>query len=194
SHWHRFWFSTAANTQGVPNEPAGMAPSPFESFATWSDQDAPGDQMTDPGATGIVDDSFPKGAAMKQWLVNVGGSTTPGQLPIRESKENVVSPVDKAKATQWITMTNPFSSPPNSVAVEYLSFNTPIPAPDDQKCGRVVYSDLHVSAGDQHKPWPGGCVTTDLSPQEKALEFMLFDLSSCIQSDQQPPAPPPTVQ
>ncbi len=194
SHWHRFWFSTAANTQGGQNEPAGPMPSPFETFATWSDQDAPGDQKPDPGATGIVDDSFPKGAAMKQWLVNVGGSTTPGQLPIRESKENVVSPVDKAKATQWITMTNPFSSPPNSDAVEYLSFNTPIPAPDDQKCGRVVYSDLHVSAGDQHAPWPKGCVTKDLSPQEKALEFMLFDLSSCIQSDQQPPAPPTSVQ
>ena len=194
SHWHRFWFDTAAKTQGGQPEPAGPMPSPFENFATWSDQDAPGDQQPDPGATGIVDDSFPKGAAMKKWLVNVNASTTPGQLPIRESKENVVAPLDKTKATQWITMTNPYSSPPNSNAVEYLSFNTPIPKPDDQKCGRVVYSDLHVSAGDLHKPWPDGCISKDLSAQEKALEFMLFDLSSCIQSDQAPPAPPPTVQ
>jgi hypothetical protein len=191
SHWHRFWFNTAGHG-GTPPAPAGPSPSPFEPFGTWADRVAPGDQTPDPGVIATVDDSFPKGMAMKDWLVNVKASTTPGQLAIKEAKHNIDA-VDPSRARQWITMVNPYAG--NATAVEYLSFNTPILAADDQKCGRVVYSDLHVSSGDTPgMAWPDGCVQPDLSPQEKALEFMLFDLSSCIQNDNAPVLPPTPVR
>ena len=82
-------------------------------------------------------------------------------------------------------------------ATQYLSFNTPVEAGVDDAgapdyCGRVVYSDLHVGAASEdyinpvtHLPQflplvPSECGSMALSPQEKALEFMLFDLSSCV--------------
>jgi hypothetical protein len=74
----------------------------------------------------------------------------------------------------------------------HFSFNTPVGGPP--YCGRAVFSDLHVGAdpmtGDMPPP-PGGCNNNvDLSPQEKALEFTLFDLSACVIPDSAPPSSP----
>jgi len=190
SHWHRFWFNTAA--QGN-DEPAGPQPSPFEDFATWRDRGDPPNP-----SYGTIDQSFPKGKAMHDWLAQASVQALcpiPGlcsgnhsdKLRIDDPRHNVDA-VDSSRATSWITTPNG-----SHTAHQYVSFNTPIPAPEDQKCGRVVYSDLHVTTADEHGPWPNGCKTTDLTPQEKALEFMLFDLSSCIQSDKEAPTPPPGV-
>jgi hypothetical protein len=83
--------------------------------------------------------------------------------------------------------------------VQYLSANTPLGVDAADQCGRVVLSDIHVSGGgddaedtsDSDIEYPNGCTSTSLSPQEKVLAFMLFDISGCVVPDTQPPAPPP---
>ena len=114
---------------------------------------------------------------MATWLVNVGGSTTFGQLVIRGAQHTIDT---VGSGRQWIYSTTPQS-------VQYLDATTPF---QGAACGRVVLSDIHVSTGggsmteDDSSPslaYPDGCRTMDLSPQEKTLEFMIFDLSSCVE-------------
>src|SRR6185436_442507 len=108
---------------------------PFPSVGTWTDRNDP---TGGPPASidGTVDVSFPKGVALRDWLVNVKASTTPGKLPIVESKHNLDA-VDPAKAQQWITLANPKAA--NQTAVEYATFNAPVGVPPADQCGRVVY-------------------------------------------------------
>jgi hypothetical protein len=144
---------------------------------------------------------FSKGTTLQTWLQNQGAlgqnGVTSGQLSIYTPKYNVTVAPANTPSQPWIVAADKSTHPG---ATMYFSFDTPVnapPAPDGgppNYCGRAVFSDLHVS-GDpatmDTPPAPGGCSTNDLSPQEKALEFMLFDLSSCVISDQMPPPGPP---
>ncbi len=77
------------------------------------------------------------------------------------------------------------------MGVALLSSNVPRAAPNGQKCGRVAYSAMDVATADARGPaWPEGCTSRGMTPAEKLLEFMLFDLSSCIQDDRATPGPP----
>ena len=102
---------------------------------------------------------------------------------------------DTSRARDWATIPAYVGASPPP-AVQFTSYNAPIGAADDKICGRAVYTDLHVSSGARNDnagkamPFPTGCEVADLSGQEKALEFMLFDLASCIQKDDQTPTPP----
>jgi len=131
-------------------------------------------------ADGDVNTTFPKGQALADWLVAVGASTTPGKIPLQGVEhftEAVVAPT-----TAWITLPRP--------SVQYNSFTTPLGAPE---CGRMVFSDLHFGTDTGDTPeiaFPTNCTSTTLSPQEKALAFMLFDLSNCVQPDDQDVVPP----
>jgi hypothetical protein len=141
--------------------------------------------------TGEIDQSFPKGQAFADWLQNVGATTTKGQLPITESRDDL-DKENNPPSQRWITA----KTTGNKDVVLHITFNTPIGVPDDQQCGRVVFSDFHVSAAErnQNATFPASCKSGPLTAQEKALEFMLFDLSSCVQKDTKPPQPPPVVK
>jgi hypothetical protein len=173
SHYHNYWVRSDKFTDfGVTPYPAVAK---FASSQHGFDVDVTGD----------VDASFPKGAALRDWLVNVGASTTPGKLLIHDG-EHTVDATLPGISQQWISAVDPEAHN----VVQYFSFTAPV---GGTECGRMVFSDLHVAAGtgDSGKvPFPSGCTSKDLSPQEKALAFMLFDLSSCVQPETDDVKPP----
>jgi hypothetical protein len=145
-----------------------------------------------------IDQSFPKGMAFAQWLTAVGaiGPMT-SALRIHDPYTGASDVDDVVAPTQrWLYTEG------DKKSIQHLTFNTPVGAKPQDQCGRVVFSQFHVAASGVEFPvlepkngtFPGICDDKPMSPQEKALEFMLFDASSCIQPDSEPPRvfqPPP---
>lgn len=147
-------------------------PGPWEQVATWNaDQSSPGDQ------DGLIDMSFPKGQAFAQWLVNVGASSVLGKMPVKVVRHDADA-ANNPPAQQWMSTSNPAGIP------LHFTFNTPVSAKPDDQCGRVVFSDFHVAnSSNGGKTFPNECDNNPMTPQEKLVEFMLFDLASCVTPD-----------
>jgi hypothetical protein len=170
-------FATHFSYVWLTNAPDG-GPVPFSQTAAWQP-----DQGNTDSVTGIVDQSFPKGVAFAQWLQLTGASTVPGQITVNVVRHdfNAVN----APAQRWLYVSDGGPHP------LHYTFNTPIayppdpPVPADQQCGRVLFSDFHVSdfMGAGALTFPNECSMGPMTPQEQTLEFMLFDLASCIQPD-----------
>jgi hypothetical protein len=163
------------------------AQTPFPPIAVWEDPSALTYAAGGDGAY-LVDTSFPNGSTMSQWLFNVGASTTQGQISLVNVKDPATSVV-AGVAQRWVYQ--------DTLGEPYLSANTPIEEASNpsQQCGRLVHTGIHVAAAvdDTHTAFPTGCVSAPLTAQEKALEFMFFDLSSCV-TNETVQEMPPTLQ
>ncbi|MEO7036774.1 MAG: hypothetical protein ABI548_22685 [Polyangiaceae bacterium] len=210
SHFHYAWFNSGPFDTGA------------NKLATW----IPGGQHIDDSLSFPADidttlvggGAFPEGSALAQWL-NLVGALTANQLPISFARYNVQA-LAQPPSTEWIHLAPSVSQAPS--ATQYFSADTPVGSA--AVCGRVVFSDLHVSGGPgmnapgvppdyptmagqrgmrgmggmgggvmQGGIVPSQCAAHALTPQEEALEFMLFDLSSCLVPIGQTTSPPPTI-
>jgi N-acetylneuraminic acid mutarotase len=139
--------------------------------------------------TGIIDQTFPKGDLLAKWLKAIGASGTLGQISINTLRHDFNSVT--APTQNWMTVNQPTSTK------VHVTFNTPLAAPAANQCGRVVFSDFHVEdrSNDvtKDKEYPAECdASLAMTPQEKLLEFMMFDLASCITPDAIPACVPKT--
>jgi len=170
THWHNIW---VGGDMTLPSH--GLAD--WQAIGTFDF--AAQQPMTELIAT--VDAASPSGAAFAAWLVDVGASTTPGLLPLTDARLTLVS-IDPALAARWVFLDPSMIGGAN--AVQVATFTTPIDQPAANRCGKVMFSDMHVGAGSVSQPgapgFPSGCSQGALSPQERALAYLLFDLSACV--------------
>jgi len=180
SHYQSVWFS--------------QGPAPLPTLAEFTNpRDGNAGDLGDIDAQVIR--SFPKGEALSQWLAHAGAASTAGDVAIEGAQHNILRE-NPEYAQRWIATDTPKES------VQYISANMPLGVSDAEQCGRAVLSDIHVSEGHQGDDisdsnpdfnFPNGCVTSEFTPQEAVLAFMLFDLSACIVPDDVAPVAPPTI-
>jgi hypothetical protein len=169
SHWHNIWIGGESGvvSHGIPS---------WQSVATWNYAASQDQENT----IASIDQTVDKGMPFARWLQNVGASTTFGQIPITGARYTLPAN-NPMKSDRRVYLEPALSN--NHVSVQDLQFTTPNDVPSSQRCGKVVFSDMHVSANSRSRPtvpFPNDCSTTELTPQEKALAFILFDISSCV--------------
>ena len=199
SHFHYAWFAGPLESAQSYTAPADWG----NNLATWTG-DGGGDEQRRRSAASSTRRStastqpFPKGVALQTVAARTSarsGRTACPPASCRSTSRATTRPSAPTNTPSQPWITSDASGMPG--ATMYFSFDTPVnapPAPDGgapNYCGRAVFSDLHVARRSRRRATArrrrAAAHDADLSPQEKALEFMLFDLSSCVIPDTMPP-------
>ncbi|MGO9837001.1 MAG: hypothetical protein ACLP1X_22625 [Polyangiaceae bacterium] len=200
SHYHYTWFEDNPSAD-------------FKGVANWGNT-GNNDIASTSASSYDVDDTFSKSVTFGRWLGVVGALAGNGAPPTMINTGTPAS-IDLNFVADSVKTVNPPTSrwiynPANGGGeggttndVKYLSFDTPIggaaPPPEagaesgPYYCGKAVYTDLHTGGSllATAASVPADCKAADLSAQQKALEFLFFDLAACVTDDTKPPPPPP---
>jgi hypothetical protein len=178
SHYHYVWFSNVTLiNQGFP------APTDWgNALATWTTSATP--PTTTVPDDGVIAQTTLLGSSLYQWLSSPPVSALgqngvpPGDLSIYTPRYNATVGAANTASTPMVTDTYL-----GSTYTMQFTFNTPVIGRG--YCGRAAFSDLHASGDpsildESTLPPPSGCDAVPLSPQERAIEFTLIDLLSCV--------------
>jgi hypothetical protein len=171
SHWHNIWISGAYTDTGN-QKPAVWSNLTTGPVVSWTD----GQNFST--LTDVIDEqSNPKGTSFANWMKVVEPGNPRGEIPVNNGRITSSGVQNGTELWTYVKGTNNPRTPQN------FQFTTPFESAADQRCGKVVYSDMHVSGngGNENSTYPNSCgATLTMSAQEKALAFMLFDLASCV--------------
>jgi hypothetical protein len=162
-----------------------------------------------PGSCLQIDTAIPKGAAFAKWYgahngsLAYGGGEASGYVGLTDIRMDMGQLESKlvaaGTATPWLYA----GSLSSGFDTYYVGFNAPVGTVSKAQCGRAIFSDVHVagsgggSGNGETVPassFPSYCAAdpakSDHAPNQLALEFLFFDLFSCVQDETMPPVPP----
>src|SRR5262249_10029585 len=136
---------------------------PLDTTATWA---ANTNNYPNP-VTAIVNPGFSQFTSLSQWLVEVGASSTLGQVPIRAGKIDALS--TKPPAETWLTA----QIAPSTI----LQFGFDTPVGSTSHCGKVLYLDYHANLdGNTVNFFPVSCGASTISNNDWLFMYSLFSL------------------
>jgi CSLREA domain-containing protein len=169
THYSYLWLDNANTFQ----------PSATSGVADWNLN-----QANPANGPATVNADFDNGKALGQWLQDLGSSTTLDQVEISTLRQDLTGVI--APTQSWLTLNA-------DGAIMQMTFNTPLGADIEGQFGRVLYNEYHVEdeSADETtgKIFPAECGTaspyspktpSQMTAQEKMLEYSLFDLSSFV--------------
>jgi len=176
---------------------------PFNTTATWvgdPDNSSSGPDIEyDTGTATIQQGTSADTLTFYKWMNALAWSgASAGAFNIVQERNNFSA--TGAGSQLWIqgskaapAVTDPANGTTYSASFPLVyTFATPYSTatPPPTQCGKVIYSDFHVSviqgggSDDEDDVFPAECTTAPMSAQEKALEYLIWDLASCL------PGPP----
>jgi hypothetical protein len=199
-------------------ENIGGASTPWNATATWAGDPIPGTDIEYNTGSAVIEPppGLPPGdvTTFYNWMNGLAwNGAMSGVFPIVQERNNFTA--TSVGTTLWMSTENAaptiscsggadcasYGTYPTSFPLVYV-FPTPFQAttsPTVTQCGKVIYSDFHVSViagnpadqSDNGYTFPDECTGAPMTAQEKALEYLIWDLASCVPG---PPGPTCTPQ
>ncbi len=185
----RFFATHFSYTWLHGNTSGGAAPNNFDSTANWDLDYADVNSITGNVSTAVPTSNPGSFAA---WLGAVGAlaTTNPPTITINAARHDADSVA--GAGVKWIDGTD--NACHNKQELLHYTFDTPLGG--TSACGHAIYSDFHVNTGGSGSggngcgagsstagstaTFPNECGgNSAMTSQERVLEFMIWDLSSC---------------
>lgn len=161
AHWANYWIQANAAS--------------WIALATWNNS-----LPTPASLVAAIDTGNPTGQRFGTWMIASGFATNPASISVIGPKHTQLTALGPARRMAYADDVD------GSPSVQLFETTTPVEAAAQPR-GRLAFTDMHPGSGDSSPPggsgFPAsGChsAVTQITPQDAALLYAMFDLERCV--------------